>query len=80
MSDKDCPPPLWPPPDAVEGIFALGGKETAQTWADPGVVRAAHAQRKLQRLERLMEIWANGNDVVLAKAAAKVLRQLSEEP
>lgn len=38
----------------------------------------AHAARKLAELERLMTVWARGRDVVLAKASAKVLRQLAE--
>lgn len=43
-----------------------------------GCNRAEHAHRKLQHLERLMIVWARGNDLVLGKAAAKVLRQLAE--
>lgn len=43
-----------------------------------GCARAARAVRKLDQLERLMAVWARGRDVVLGKAAAKVLRRLME--
>lgn len=37
----------------------------------------AHALKKLAELERIMGSWARGHDRVLARAAAKVLRQLA---
>lgn len=37
----------------------------------------AHALNKLVELERLMGSWARCHDLVLAKAARKVLRQLA---
>lgn len=43
-----------------------------------GCARSEHDRRKLEELENLMARWARGNDLVLAKAAAKVLRQLTE--
>lgn len=45
-----------------------------------GCVRGAHAERQVTRALELLRVWAAGRDVVLAKAAAKLVRQLLEEP
>ncbi len=40
--------------------------------------RGAHALRKMSEAERVLARWAAGHDAVLARAAAKLLRRLSE--
>jgi hypothetical protein len=45
-----------------------------------GCARGAHAERKVERAVELLRVWASGRDAVLAKASAKLVRQLQETP